>query len=92
MQDETTPPVPLKDISIQTAQAPVVSEQPVAVPIAAPDEPLKEPPALKEDQIPVKEEKPTTPTRSSASVMPVIFSIVVFVMLATCAYFVFKGM
>lgn len=71
----------------------MASEQPVTAPVAAPSEPLKEPPALKEEQVPVKEEKAAAPKRPSAGpVMPVILSIIVFVALAACAYFVFKGM
>jgi len=97
MQDETTPPVPIKDVPIQGAppQVPVAApaEQLATPPTAAPSEVPKDQPTVKAEAVPVKEQDSPKPKRASAGpIIPVIFSIIVFVALVVCAYFVFKGM
>lgn len=88
MQDETTPPVPVKDIPLQSTQ-PVAA--PIVAPVDAPSEPLKEPPIVKEEA-PAKEQKVAAARHAQGGIIPVVFSIVIFVALAACAYFAFKGM
>lgn len=91
MQDETTTPVPIKDV-------PAPSEQPVAAPrqtpVAAPVEPplAAAPQAATEEVVPVKEQALSKPKNSTTSpVAPVLIAILLFVVLSVCAYFVFMG-
>lgn len=88
MQDETAPPIPVKDVPAQPVQTPVASAQPVS----PPNEPIKQPPAIKEEQVAVKAENPHPKQPSSMPIMPIIAAIFIFIVLAACTYFVFKGM
>lgn len=88
MQDETVPPIPVKDVPTQPVQAVTITEQPVN----PPSEPLKVPPAAKEQKIAVKAEHPSVKHASSTPIIPVMVAVIVFVGLAVCTYFVFKGM
>lgn len=90
MQDETTPPVPVKDVPTQGSPTPA---QPVTQAPAVPTMPIKEAPMLKEEKVAVKEPVPSTPKHSSdVAIAPVVVAVLIFIGLAVCAYFVFKGM
>lgn len=89
MQDNTSP----TDPPTSTPQAPAPAAQPVAVAGTTLAEPPKETVSVKQEPAPAKEQKVPSPTHSPAGpVVPIILAVMVFIALAVCTYFVFKGM
>lgn len=96
MQDESTPPIPVKDVPTGVTQPAVTPIQTVNDPVIPPPEVPVAAPAVsdvKEEPTPVKEQAPLAPQHAaSLSAVPVVIAVFVFIALAVCAYFVFRGM